>query len=203
MEETGKRASLVLFAPLLDVAHRLELNRSDRLSVRKGSCIANSRHFSCFLFFFLFFRLPLHPPPLFLHPSFSSTNCLQTTDFALIMVLLVRTNWARRRKATRARFAEFLLVPGFYQEEFFFNGDSVFPVRFDCLIPYRVNKFYSACDFERTCVPRGRGIEKIENNGESREKLFYLSITVDWETSCNVTHYRVILECVIIFTEIF
>lgn len=65
MEEIGGRASLVLFAPLLDVVHRLELNRLDGLSVQEGSCIVNSRHFL------------LHPlSPLLAYELFSVADSL-------------------------------------------------------------------------------------------------------------------------------
>lgn len=54
MEEIGGRASLVLFAPLLDVAHRLELNRCDGLSVQEGSCMDELVPPPSFFFPFLF-----------------------------------------------------------------------------------------------------------------------------------------------------
>lgn len=44
-KRSADESGLVLFAPLLDVAHRLELNRSDGLSVQEGSCMANSCQF--------------------------------------------------------------------------------------------------------------------------------------------------------------
>lgn len=55
-KRSADESGLVSFAPLLDVAHRLELNRFDGLSVEEGSCMANSCHF--LLRFISSFSLP-------------------------------------------------------------------------------------------------------------------------------------------------
>lgn len=97
-KRSADESGLVLFAPLLDVAHRLELNRSDGLSVQEGSCMANSCQFllaSSYVSFPLSLSLSF-PSFCFSSPFFLGRSggmeeidkLSSTNDFALEMALL-------------------------------------------------------------------------------------------------------------------
>lgn len=94
-KRSADESGLVSFAPLLDVAHRLELNRFDGLSVEEGSCMANSCQFlltsSCVLFPLSPSRSLLFASPLVLFGTIGGMEVdklSSANDFALEMALL-------------------------------------------------------------------------------------------------------------------
>lgn len=111
-KRSADESGLVSFAPLLDVAHRLELNRFDGLSVEEGSCMANSCQFlltsSCVLFPLSPSRSLLFASPLVLFGTIGGMEVdklSSANDFALEMALLTwisndlkrstRSSWIR------------------------------------------------------------------------------------------------------------